>query len=73
VALLDAEGDDLWIAMKLDVDRQPNGTAVVVVAPSALFELGDYQARLSGSVSKGRWDEIATYTFRVIIEAGPRH
>jgi anti-sigma factor RsiW len=73
VALLNAEGDELWTVMKLDVDRQPEGTAVIVVAPAALFELGDYQARLSGSVSNGRWEEIATYTFRVIIEAGRRY
>jgi anti-sigma factor RsiW len=73
VAVLNAEGDELWTVMKLEVDRQPEGTAVVVVAPAAMFELGDYQARLSGSDSNGRWDEIATYTFRVIIEAGRRY
>jgi hypothetical protein len=66
VALLNAEGDELWIIMELEVDRQPSGTAVIVLVPSALFELGDYQARLSGSASKGRWEDIATYPFRVI-------
>ncbi len=73
VALLNADGDELWLVMKLEMVRRPEGTAVVVVAPAATFELGDYQVRLSGSVSNGRWEDIATYDFRVIIEAGRRY
>jgi hypothetical protein len=63
-ALLDANGDEVWIASKLRAEGEAGQPAVVLLLPSGLLPPGDYQVKLSGS-SDGREPEtLGTYAFR---------
>jgi hypothetical protein len=64
-ALLDAEGDEIWTASKLDAESEGGRVAIVLLVPPSLLPRGDYQVKLSG-VNEGEEPEpVATYTFRV--------
>lgn len=64
-ALLDANGDEIWVVSKLRAEGQPGQPAVVCLLPSAFLPRGDYQLKLSGLSGAGEPEAVETYAFRV--------
>jgi negative regulator of sigma E activity len=68
VALLDSEGDELWMQTKLDGTELDARAAVEVTLPASLLKVGDYSIRLSGADVAGEVEHLGSYSFRVLLD-----
>jgi hypothetical protein len=64
-AVMDVDGDEIWVASKLRAEQGPGHPSVLVLLPATLLTRGDYQVRLSGVGERGEPEVVGTYAFRV--------
>ncbi len=65
-ALLNADGQELLSVNNLKSEAEDGGRATaLMVLPTEGLARGDYQVRLAGSRTPARWNDVATYTFRI--------
>ena len=64
-ALLDPNGDEIWVGSKLPADGPTGHRAVPVILPVEFLPRGDYRLKLSGMPEQGGPEAVRTYSFRV--------
>ena len=64
--VFDAEGRRIWSQDLLDRGQLEQGKARVIAIPTAILVAGDYQLRVAAKNSKGNFQELDSYSFRVL-------
>ena len=64
-ALLDEEGNELWVAPRLQAETARGRTSIALVVPAALLPRGDYQVKLFGITPSGEPEQLSSSPFRV--------
>ena len=63
--LVDDEGNEVWVAPRLQAETAGGRTSIVLVVPAALLPRGDYQVKLSGITPSGEPEVLSSSPFRV--------
>lgn len=64
-ALLDEEGNELWVAPRLQAETTSGRTSIALVVPAALLPRGDYRLTISGVKPSGEQEPLSSSPFRV--------
>jgi anti-sigma factor RsiW len=64
-ALLDDDGNELWVAPRLLAETTSGRTSVALVVPAALLPRGDYRLTISGVRPSGEQEPLSSSPFRV--------